>query len=68
MVDWMIYGKIQEKKRTGLNKSQTKRCLGIDYKTVMKYWDMSPDEYAATKEAAETRKKKADKYTSMLMP
>ena len=48
MVDWIMYGKIQEKKRDGLNKSQTSRCLGIDYKTVLKYWDMTPDDYAAT--------------------
>ena len=67
MVDWMIYGKIQEKRRTGLNKSQTQRCLGIDYKTVLKYWDMTPDEYAATKEAAETRTKKADKYKDFII-
>ena len=49
MVDWIMYGKIQEMKRTGLNKSQTSRHLGIDYKTVLKYWDMSPDEYSATR-------------------
>ena len=67
MVDWMMYGKIQEKKRIGLNKSQTKRCLGIDYKTVLKYWDMTPDEYAVTKEAAETRLKKADKYKEFVI-
>ena len=67
MVDWMMYGKIQEKKRIGLNKSQTKRCLGIDYKTVLKYWDMTPDEYAVTKEAAETRLKKADKYKDFVI-
>ena len=47
MVDWIMYGKIQEMKRTGLNKSQTSRHLGIDYKTVLKYWDMSPDMSAA---------------------
>ena len=61
MVDWIMYGKIQEMKRTGLNKSQTSRHLGIDYKTVLKYWDMSPDEYSATRKVAETRTKKADR-------
>ena len=53
MVDWIMYGKIQEMKRAGLNKSQTSRHLGIDYKTVLKYWDMSPDEYSATRKIAE---------------
>ena len=45
MVDWIMYGKVQEMKRDGLNKSQIGRHLGIDYKTVLKYRDMSPDEY-----------------------
>ena len=67
MVDWIMYGKIQEKKRDGLNKSQTSRCLGIDYKTVLKYWDMTPDDYAQAKEAAETREKKADKYKEFIL-
>ncbi len=62
MVDWIMYGKIQELKRNGLNKSQTKRRLKIDYKTVLKYWDMTPDDYAAAKAFAESRTKKADKY------
>ena len=40
MKDWMIYEKIQELKRNKLNKSQVSRRLGIDYKTVLKYWDI----------------------------
>lgn len=67
MVDWIMYGKIQEMKRTGLNKSQTSRHLGIDYKTVLKYWDMSPDEYSATRKVAETRTKKADIYKDFVI-
>ena len=43
---WMIYEKIQEMKRNKLNKSQVSRHLGIDYKTVMKYWDMPSDGFA----------------------
>lgn len=67
MVDWMMYGKIQEKKRNGLNKSQTSRQLSIDYKTVLKYWDMTPDDYSATKQAANTRAKKADRYKGFVL-
>ena len=67
MVDWIMYGKIQEHKRNGLNKSQTKRRLGIDYKTVLKYWDMEPDDYAASKAFADNRSKKADKYKSFVI-
>ena len=54
-------------KRAGLNKSQTSRHLGIDYKTVLKYWDMSPDEYSATRKVAETRTKKADIYKDFVI-
>jgi transposase len=62
-----MYGKIQEKKRDGLNKSQTSRQLGIDYKTVLKYWDMTPDDYSATKIAADSRTKKADRYKDFVL-
>ena len=67
MVDWIMYGKIQEFKRNGLNRSQTKRRLKIDYKTVLKYWDMTPDDYATTKAGAENRIKKADKYKAFVI-
>lgn len=67
MVDWIMYGKIQEKKRDGLNKSQTSRHLGIDYKTVLKYWDMTPDDYSATRIAADCRIKKADRYKNFVI-
>ena len=62
MIDWMIYGKVQEYKRRGFNKSQVKRKLGKDYKTVLKYWDMSPEEYAAEKENASSRVCKPEPY------
>lgn len=67
MVDWIMYGRIQELKRNGLNKSQVKRRLKVDYKTVLKYWNMTPDEYATTKAFAETRTKKADKYRGFVV-
>lgn len=67
MVDWIMYGKIQEQKRNGLNKSQAMRRLGIDYGTVLKYWDMRPDEYANTMAAAKNRTKKADKYKELVV-
>ena len=54
MKDWMIYEKIQELKRNKLNKSQVSRRLGIDYKTVLKYWDMKPDGFAKTRDQATT--------------
>ena len=62
MKDWMIYGKIQELKRNHLNKSQVSQRLGIDYKTVLKYWDMPPDEFAKCLNRAQRRTRRADVY------
>lgn len=62
MKTWMIYEKIQELKRNHLKKSQVSKRLGIDYKTVLKYWDMPPDEFARTRSKSQVRAKKADVY------
>jgi len=62
MTDWEMYAKIQEHKRKGFNKSRTSRLLGKDYKTILKYWDMTYEEFAAEKENAGCRSKKADAY------
>jgi hypothetical protein len=62
MTNWKMYGQIQEHKRKGFNKSQIARLLGKDYKTILKYWDMTPDEFAAEKEYTGTRIKKAEPY------
>ena len=35
-----MYRKIDEHKKQGLNKSQVARRLGVNVKTVNKYWDM----------------------------
>ncbi len=67
MIDWMNYGKIQEYKRNGLKKSQVARRLEVDYKTVLKYWDMSPSEYAAKEQTSKKRRKKADEYKDFVV-
>ena len=66
MKDWMIYEKIQELKRNKLNKSQVSRRIGIDYKTVLKYWDMKPDGFAKARDQAKERTRKADRYRDTL--
>ena len=65
---WMIYEKIQEMKRNKLNKSQVSRHLGIDYKTVMKYWDMPSDGFAekqiqAMQKSMKQQKRYRQKYS-----
>lgn len=67
MIDWMNYGKIQEYKRNGLKKSQVARRLGVDYKTILKYWDMSPAQYAEAEQASKKRRKKADEYKDFVV-
>ena len=67
MKNWMYYEKIQELKRSHHNKSQAARQLDIDWKTVDRYWDMSPDEFAKKKEDAKKRKKKADEYRPFIL-
>lgn len=67
MIDWMDFGKIQEYKRNGLKKSQVARRLEVDYKTILKYWDMSPTEYAEAEQASKKRRKKADEYKDFVV-
>lgn len=64
---WMMYEKIQEMKRNKLNKSLVSRHLGIDYKTVMKYWNMPPDGFAKKQIQAKERTKKSDKYKDIVL-
>lgn len=67
MKNWMEYDEIQKLKRNCHNKSQTARKLDIDWKTVDKYWDMSPDEFARSKKASKKRKKKADEFKPFIL-
>ena len=63
----MTYEKIQELKRNHLNKAQVARRLHADYKTISKYWDMPPDEFAEYKNRAQRRKRKADIYKDYIV-
>ncbi|MBQ6370651.1 MAG: IS21 family transposase [Firmicutes bacterium] len=63
----MTYEKIQEMKRNHLTKSQASRRLGIDRKTVAKYWDMPPEDFAEAQTKSKKRKKKADEYRSYVV-
>ena len=62
-----MFGKIKELKALGLNKAQAARNLGVDYKTVTKYWDITPSEYAELLKEAESRTKKIDKYKEQIL-
>ena len=54
-------------KRNKLNKSQVSKRLGVDYKTILKYWDMPPDDFATKQKESKSRRKKADKYKDIVL-
>ncbi len=62
-----MFAKIKEHKSKGFKKSQVSRMLSVDYKTVTKYWDMSPEEFARLRQESESREKKVDKYNNEIL-
>lgn len=42
-----MFSEIHQLKQIGLKKAQVARKLEIDVKTVSKYWEASPDDFAA---------------------
>ena len=62
MKGWKMYSKIHQLKEDKLNKSQVAKKLNIDYKTVTKYWDMTPEEYANYQKKTKRRTHKLDQY------
>ena len=62
-----MFAEIKRYKSMGLKKTQVSRKLDIDYKTVLKYWDMTPDEFAELKQVAHSKEKKVCKYKSEIV-
>lgn len=46
MIQMSIYVKIMDLKKQGLKKLQVANYLEVDVKTIRKYWDMTPKDYA----------------------
>lgn len=61
-----MFKKIQDLKEQGFKKSQVTRKLDIDYKTVLKYWDMSFNDYAMLREN-QTRVRKLANYEEEIL-
>jgi len=57
-----MFSQIKQYKALGFNKAQVERALNINYKTVQKYWDMDPCEYAKVTIESKSRHKKIDIY------
>lgn len=67
MTGWKMYSEIHQLKATGLNKSQTARHLGINVKTVNKYWNVDADGFAEVRQNGGTRKKKLKSYEEIIL-
>lgn len=66
MKGWPMYQDLQQLKEMGLNKSQVQRQLGIDWKTVNRYWEMTPDEFAEIRRNNK-RTRKLEKYEDQIV-
>ena len=48
MKGWPMYTEIQSQKNLGFGKYQVAKQLGLNYRTISRYWDMEPDEFERT--------------------
>ncbi|QNO15550.1 integrase [Alkalicella caledoniensis] len=64
MVRWKMYSDIHHFKDIGLNKTPVANRLNLNYKTVRKYWDVTPDEFLEIQKSRKARK--LDKYHAYL--
>ncbi len=62
-----MYSEIHQLKEQGLRKSQAARKLGINVKTVSKYWNVDSDVFAQITEISRTRFKKLDSYENNIV-
>jgi transposase len=67
MLRWHMYSEIHQLKQIGLKKAQVARKLEIDVKTVSKYWETTPDEFAAMRQKGRIRTKKLNHYRDVLL-
>ncbi len=47
MEDFQMYSKIQQEKKQGFSKDAAARHLGLNWRTIDQYWDMTAEEYEA---------------------
>ena len=66
MKGYNVYSKIQQFRQAGLSQRQVARRLGINRKTVKRYWEMPADEYEQLSSAA-CRMQYLDKYRAQIM-
>ena len=57
LLRWDMFSEIHQLKQIGLKKAQVARKLEINVKTVSKYWEATPDEFAAMRQGGKKRSK-----------
>lgn len=67
MLRWNMYSEIHQLKQIGLKKAQVARKLELDVKTVSKYWEATPDEFAAMRQKSKIRTKKLKHYRDVIL-
>ncbi|UOF91954.1 DDE-type integrase/transposase/recombinase [Fodinisporobacter ferrooxydans] len=64
---WPMYFDIRQQKEMGLTKSQVARNLNVSRNTVIKFWNMSLEEYKTLMERLESRSKKLESFESEIV-
>jgi len=67
MKGWKMYSRIHQLKESGFKKTKAARKLGINVKTVRKYWDVSPDEYHKMLVSSRQRRKYLEQYEDIIL-
>ncbi len=62
-----MFSEIHQLKKIGLKKAQVARKLEIDVKTVSKYWEANPDEFATMRQKGKNRSKKLQHYRDVIL-
>ena len=62
-----MFVEIHQLKESGFKMAQVARRLSLDRKTVSKYWDVQPDEFAKLINRSGVRPRKLDKYEKVIV-
>lgn len=62
-----MYSKIHQLKSEHLNKSQVARRLNLNIKTVIKYWDVSPEEFTQKQQDSHRRSCKLERFKEVIL-
>lgn len=66
LVGWHIYSKIRELRALGLNQSQVARHVGVNVKTVKRYWNLDSTGYAGLVVAGTEHKSQLDQFKDFI--